>query len=97
MGHITVNTITLNSLPYADGASWDPSRVCLSGTRVNIIDDMWAWANSIENSNGAQIFWLVDVAGAGKSAIGLFLSKYYRALLSLILIIHSTYLCPAMS
>ena len=68
--HILVQHIALSALPYAESASWDSSRVCLPGTRVEILDDMWMWAKNIEHSSSAQIFWLADVAGAGKSAIG---------------------------
>jgi hypothetical protein len=68
--HAPVHSVALNALPYAEGASWDSSRVCLPGTRVEILDNIWTWANEIEGSKSAQIFWLADVAGAGKSAIG---------------------------
>src|ERR1700685_803734 len=58
-----VHTLALNALPYAEGASWDSSRVCLPQTRTTMLDDIWTWAN---NLNTTHIFWLADVRGAGK-------------------------------
>jgi hypothetical protein len=75
--YIPVQHIALSALPYAGGVSWDSSRVCLPGTRVEILDDIWTWANNIEHSSSAQIFWLTDVAGAGKSAIGPIFSQLF--------------------
>lgn len=59
----------LDILPYAEGASWNPERVCLPDTRREILDDMWKWIYAADETKTAEIFWLCDVAGAGKSAI----------------------------
>lgn len=66
-----VHTIALSALPYAEGASWDSSRVCLPTTRVALLEEIWDWANDIDSPQSAKLFWLADVAGAGKSAIGM--------------------------
>lgn len=64
-----VSNSVLNTLPCADGASWDPDGTCLPDTRVGMLDEIWTWINDTETSNMAKIFWLKAVAGAGKSAI----------------------------
>jgi hypothetical protein len=69
----TVRKINLNSalgiLPYAEGASWNPTRVCSPNTRVVILEDIWKWATNDSEPAAKKIFWLCDVAGSGKSAI----------------------------
>jgi hypothetical protein len=65
----TVYSLALGDLPYAKGASWNESRGCLVGTRIEMLEGIWTWAN---NLNTTHIFWLADVAGAGKSAVGQF-------------------------
>jgi hypothetical protein len=62
-------TNILDTLPYADGASWNPSLVCLLGTRAGLLSDIWKWISSADITKTAEVFWLCDVAGAGKSAI----------------------------
>ena len=36
---------------------------------MDLLADIWAWATTIHKSDNAQMFWLADVAGAGKSSI----------------------------
>ena len=72
MTEIAFNTslnAALNSLPYADGASWNQARVCLPDTRVQLLDDIMNRLTTADSKEGAQIVWLAGVAGAGKSAI----------------------------
>ncbi|KZT58257.1 hypothetical protein CALCODRAFT_432914, partial [Calocera cornea HHB12733] len=59
----------LNALPYARGASWDPDKGCLPGTRKAIFDDVWNWIDSPESANSAEVLWICDVAGSGKSSV----------------------------
>ena len=59
----------LDTLPYAEGASWNPNLVCLGGTRTALIDDISKWIYTADDSQAAEIFWLSDVAGSGKTAI----------------------------
>jgi hypothetical protein len=56
-------------LPYAEGASWNPKLACLPDTRTALIDDIITWIDSADGSKTAEILWLSDVAGAGKTAI----------------------------
>jgi hypothetical protein len=66
------HSLVLTALPYVGGgASWSSSRGCLAETRIALLEDIWAWANDL---NTTHIFWLTDVAGAGKSAVGQFTS-----------------------
>jgi hypothetical protein len=67
---------SLDTLPYAEGASWNPKLVCLRDTRKALIEDIIKWIHSKEESTGAEIFWLSDVAGAGKSAIAHTIAQY---------------------
>jgi hypothetical protein len=60
--------IHLNDMPYAAGARFDPNKGCLPGTREKVIAEICDWANE-DTVDTPQIFFLNDVAGAGKSAI----------------------------
>src|ERR1700734_2626266 len=62
-------TSTLDILPYAEGASWNPELVCLWDTRTELFNEIWKWIYSADENGEAEILWLCDVAGAGKSAI----------------------------
>src|SRR5258705_10573198 len=57
------------ALRYAEGASWNPKLACLSDTRIALINDIITWIDSADGSKTAEILWLSDVAGAGKTAI----------------------------
>jgi hypothetical protein len=67
---------SLDTLPYAEGASWNPNLVCLRETRKALIDDIIKWIYLAEEPTGAEIFWLSEVAGAGKSAIAHTIAQY---------------------
>ncbi|KAF8594481.1 hypothetical protein BDV93DRAFT_515736 [Ceratobasidium sp. AG-I] len=60
---------TLQRLQHVQGASWDLYRTCLPNTRINIIDDVFAWVDEAGGSSGAQIYLLTAVAGAGKTTV----------------------------
>ncbi|KAK7450143.1 hypothetical protein VKT23_013026 [Stygiomarasmius scandens] len=47
-------------------SSYGDPNGCLPGTRVKILADLEAWAL---NENGAKVYWLVGMAGTGKSTI----------------------------
>jgi hypothetical protein len=66
--HLPIASV-LDTLPYARGASWDPSLCCLDQTRAGLLENIWNWINNVDASSTAQIFCLADVAGAGKSAV----------------------------
>lgn len=56
----------LDKLPYADGASWNPTQACLPGTRATILSLVCEWSRL---SDDHRIFCLKGVAGCGKTAI----------------------------
>ncbi|KAF9518419.1 hypothetical protein BS47DRAFT_298514 [Hydnum rufescens UP504] len=61
------------SLPRADSAAYDSGREdaalsCLEGTRVSILAEIMSWFESTENGT-PPIYWLVGLAGIGKSTI----------------------------
>lgn len=49
-----MDVIGLNTLPYAEGASWNLSRVCLDSTSGN----SWNWINSTGAGEAAEIMRL---------------------------------------
>lgn len=58
------------NLPRAEGAAYNSDgaikRQCLPKTRVNILQEIFAWA---DRSDQSRIFWLRGIAGTGKSTI----------------------------
>ncbi|KZO90424.1 TPR-like protein [Calocera viscosa TUFC12733] len=62
---------SVRRLPYATGASWNPTHGCLPGTRSNLLQQVkdWIAPASVDSTGSAQIMWLCDVAGSGKTAI----------------------------
>src|SRR3984957_14104326 len=59
----------LNTLPFAKGSSWNSLSVCLPGTRIVLLEDIWTWIQSADDTKSAEIFLLSDLAGTGKSSI----------------------------
>src|ERR1700722_20310810 len=59
----------LNTLPFAKGSSWKSLLLCLPGTRVALLEDIWSWIQSAGDTKSAEIFLLSDLAGTGKSSI----------------------------
>ena len=59
----------LDTLPFAKGSSWDSLSVCLPGTRIALLEDVWTEIKSADDMKSAEIFLLSDLAGAGKSSI----------------------------
>ena len=57
----------LNSMPYVGGAGLDTRKICLEGTRKEILDEITTWINNTEDST--RVFWLHGEAGTGKSSI----------------------------
>jgi len=55
-------------LAYAHGASYNTTKQCLAGTRVEILAEIEEWARS-PDPNTPPVFWLNGAAGTGKSAI----------------------------
>src|ERR1700722_7693992 len=59
----------LNTLPFAKGSSWNSLSVCLPGTRIAPLEDIWPWIQSADDTKSAEVFLLSDLAGTGKSSI----------------------------
>ncbi|PPQ72843.1 hypothetical protein CVT26_003476 [Gymnopilus dilepis] len=71
--------VDLNSMPYAGGAGLKLDKVCLDGTRKEILDEIMDWASNTDNS-APRIFWLHGTAGKGKSAIAHTIARRFRAI-----------------
>jgi hypothetical protein len=63
-----VTATNLRSLHYVEDAAWNEKKVCLQGTRSLLIDELIDWVRFIDGKT-ADIYWLADVAGSGKSAL----------------------------
>jgi AAA ATPase domain len=72
--------IDLNDMLYAEGARFDPEKVCLPHTRDNIIDEINEWINSPNSDDVPRIFYLSGVAGSGKSTIAHTIAHRYEQL-----------------
>lgn len=53
----------------------DNHNTCLSGTRIHVLDSIRTW---MKDPNSTQVWWVTDVAGAGKSTIAKHLSDEWR-------------------
>ncbi|PPR04540.1 hypothetical protein CVT26_002507 [Gymnopilus dilepis] len=60
--------VELSSLPYPSGVGLNLSKVCLEGTRREVLDEITGWALSTDTAT-PRVFWLHGNAGTGKSAI----------------------------
>ncbi|QRW11285.1 hypothetical protein RhiLY_10284 [Ceratobasidium sp. AG-Ba] len=57
----------LKELQPVELASYDPSRQCLDGTRLEIINDLSRWVE--DNDTSTSFAWVYGLAGLGKSSI----------------------------
>lgn len=64
-------------MPYAEGARFDSSKGCMSGTREGIIDEIVDWVNLPDGDDVPRMFFLSGVAGSGKSAIAHEVAKIF--------------------
>ncbi|KXN87593.1 Vegetative incompatibility protein HET-E-1 [Leucoagaricus sp. SymC.cos] len=69
----------LNSIPYADGAGLNTEKLCLLGTRGELLDEIIKWANNI-NGDAPRVFWLHGTAGSGKSSIAHTIANHFKQL-----------------
>ncbi|KZO90049.1 hypothetical protein CALVIDRAFT_415882, partial [Calocera viscosa TUFC12733] len=60
---------SVESLPYAKGASWHSGEACFAGTRQPLLDAIKSWITGRSATQSAQVYVLYGVAGIGKSAI----------------------------
>ncbi|KAG8703313.1 hypothetical protein FRC08_002949, partial [Ceratobasidium sp. 394] len=49
------------------GARYDPSRCCLDGTRMEVLEDIHNW--TLPATGSPALFWLYGPAGCGKSSV----------------------------
>ncbi|KAH9487260.1 Vegetative incompatibility protein HET-E-1 [Psilocybe cubensis] len=68
----------LQHMPYVQGAGLNLQKVCLEGTREQILKDVIDWLNS--NDDSSRIFWLHGNAGRGKSSIAHTIANYFDKL-----------------
>jgi hypothetical protein len=69
----------LDSLPGAklNGVQWDPDRVCLPGTRSDLLEKIIEW---VHNPESERILWLSGAAGTGKSSVANSIAEYFHSL-----------------
>ncbi|KDQ10858.1 hypothetical protein BOTBODRAFT_115211 [Botryobasidium botryosum FD-172 SS1] len=78
----TISAALLNSLVAV--ATWDPERVCLPSTRTAVLDDIVRWVHETpEEGQPNKPFFLVGVAGSGKSAVAHTLAELFHDIGSL--------------
>ena len=64
---------------YAAGAGLNTQKLCLEGTRDEILNEITDWINHVDD-NAPRLFWLHGVAGSGKSAIAHTIAHRFKAL-----------------
>ncbi|KAF7971793.1 hypothetical protein HWV62_19927 [Athelia sp. TMB] len=67
----------IDDLLYADDATYDPSKVCIPGTRASILVELHQWINEPDTDDGARVLVLTGDPGLGKSAIANTLAEHY--------------------
>ncbi|KXN81645.1 hypothetical protein AN958_04067 [Leucoagaricus sp. SymC.cos] len=75
----TADKMDLNNIPYADGAGLNTEKLCLLGTRGELLDEIVKWANNI-NGDVPRVFWLHGTAGSGKSSIAHTIANHFKQL-----------------
>ncbi|KAG8882097.1 POC1 centriolar protein A [Tulasnella sp. 332] len=62
--------VQIEALMYAERHTWDKELACLQDTRVKIIDDIEKWILGAETpGSSAEVLWLSDAPGSGKSSV----------------------------
>ncbi|QRV73267.1 hypothetical protein RhiJN_01281 [Ceratobasidium sp. AG-Ba] len=64
---IAQSALSLEKLGAAANASFNPSRVCTTGTRVCLIEEIIDWSQDFNSER--RLLWLYGFAGLGKSAV----------------------------
>ncbi|XMA20307.1 hypothetical protein WAI453_013098 [Rhynchosporium graminicola] len=73
----------LSLLPYAinapfDSRDHDHKPVCLHETRVDLLQEIYGWADGKDGQEEQRIFWLNGLAGMGKSTISRTVAHEYH-------------------
>ena len=71
---------TINELPYAADASYDPGKMCIPGTRKLALGKIHQWINQPDGDGTARLMILTGVAGVGKSALSRSIAQHYDEL-----------------
>ncbi|KLO11382.1 hypothetical protein SCHPADRAFT_998931 [Schizopora paradoxa] len=74
-GQVNMNSINLSELPYAQGATWNPTLMCHPSTRRSILKEVMDWIGNLDANGSAKIFCLTGVPGSGKTAIAHSIAK----------------------
>jgi len=69
-----LDAIRLGQLRIVEGVGRDPTKACLNGTRIDMLDTIRKW---IHGSIDTRMFLLIGQAGAGKSAIAQSIANEY--------------------
>ena len=77
--YFTAIRAELDTLKIAEGADYNPEKMCLPGTRVNLLQKVRTWINGEGEQADTQAFLLLGPAGAGKSAIAHRIADEYKA------------------
>jgi len=73
------DAVDLNSVPYAGGAGLNTEKLCLEGTREELLKEITDWINNV-GENTPRIFWLHGPAGTGKSSIAHTIAHQFQQL-----------------
>ncbi|KAG8756269.1 hypothetical protein FRC14_003210 [Serendipita sp. 396] len=65
----------IKELVPLSSATGEDHDICLHGTRTEVLDLIYQW---VDDPNAPQLWWLTDVAGAGKSTIAKHLSTEWK-------------------
>ena len=66
-------------MPYSGGAGLNKQKLCLEGTREELLKEISDWINNVEK-NIPPIFWLHGPAGTGKSSIAHTIAHQFQQL-----------------
>ena len=77
--HDAAEDLDINSIPYVGGAGLDTRKICLEGTRHEILDEITTWINNSED-NTSRVLWLHGEAGTGKSSIAHTIADRFKKL-----------------
>jgi replication-associated recombination protein RarA len=77
--HNAADDMDLNNMPYAADASLNTKKLCLPGTREELLDEITDWVNNIEG-DAPRVFWLHGTAGRGKSSIAHTIADRFKQL-----------------
>ena len=73
-----MDNLQLDKLQIAKGSGRDPLKICLDGTRVEVLDTIHSWIHGGRQDSEAQLVLLIiGQAGVGKSAIAHTIAHQY--------------------